>query len=61
MLAVVEAMPLVVKTALYGAASPVSRSTRSARIVSARSPPRIVSPRKVYSSSLCRVAKCTSS
>ena len=30
--AVVEAMPLVVNVALYGPASPVSRSSRSLRI-----------------------------
>ena len=42
--AVVEAMPLVVKTGLYGAASPVSCSMRSPRTVSASSPPVIASP-----------------
>ena len=59
--AVVEAIPLVVKTRLYGAASPVSASASSPRTVSASASPVIYSPRKVNSSSRCRLAKWTSS
>ena len=59
--AVVEAMPLVVKMSLYGAASPVSRSISSARILIANSAPVTSVPRKWKISSRCVAAKCTNS
>ena len=59
--AVVLAIPFVVKTWLYGAASPVSRSMSSPRIVAASSSPVIYSPRKTNSSAACSLAKWTSS
>ncbi len=43
--AMVDAMPLVVKMLLYGAASPVSRSMSSPRMVTASSPPVTSAPR----------------
>ena len=59
--AVVEAMPLVVKMSLYGAASPVSRSMSSARILIANSAPVTSAPPKWKISSRCVAAKCTNS
>ena len=58
--AVVEAMPLVVKMSLYGAASPVSRSMSSVRIVIASSAPVTSVPRKGKTSSP-GLWECTSS
>ncbi|SPZ42567.1 Uncharacterised protein [Rhodococcus wratislaviensis] len=60
-LAVVQAIPFVVNVRLYGAQRPVSRSHRSFRMRSPRSDPVIDSPPYTNSSSLCSVAKWTSS
>ena len=59
--AVVEAMPLVLKMSLYGAARPVSRSMSSARMVIASSAPVTSAPRNRKRSSRWVAAKCTSS
>jgi len=56
--AVVDAMPLVVKMLLYGAASPVSRSISSLRMMRANSPPGTSLFRNWKVSSLCVAAKC---